>query len=229
MIYEIRFSIDTPVITTTDIHLDSLFYGVCPAAHNKNYFVDRNTRSDRLGVLPIPIDCAKIGGDFIYCCTAADYISAEAVCDTATKRRDGEDYMFYHKQQTPRKGIDKDYMMKLYGVVCSAVSFRCSSSNLSALERYVKRLKNIGGMRKQGYGHITGYEIITMPEADWRDCLIENGRAVRNIPEAFLEGEGRQFLRCFPPYWLPDGKINCAAVGEAAELKDSVYLSLFRR
>lgn len=229
MIYEIRFDVDTPVITTTDIHLDSLFYGISPAAHNKDFFVDRNTCCARLAVLPIPVDCAKIGKDFIYCCTAADYINAEAISDTATKRRDGEDYMYYHKQQTPRKGIDKDHMIKLYGVACSAVTFRCSSSNLPSLERYVKRLKNIGAMRKQGYGHITGYEITPFPEADWKDCLIENGRAARNIPESFLETEGRQFLRCFPPYWLPDGKVSCAAVGEFAALKDGVYLSPFKR
>lgn len=229
MIYELIFKVDTPIITNTDIHLDSLFCGISPAAHNKNFIVDKQTLARDIPVIPIPIDCVKIGEKFIYCCSAADYVNASAIHDTSTKRRDGEDYMYYHKQQTPRTGIDKDYMLKLYGVACTAVKFRCSSSNLSSLDRYARRVNNIGGMRKQGYGHVTYYEVIPLPDMDWRDCLTENGKAIRNIPQDFLENECRQFLRCFPPYWLLDGKVQCCVVGEFAELKKEVFLSPFKR
>ena len=229
MIYELIFHVDSPIITSSEINIDSLFCGVSPAAHNKDFTVDRQTKDEMIDTLPIPIDCAKVGGRYIYCSSCADYSDGVMICEVSTKRKDGEDILYFHKKLTPRSGIEKDCMMKLYGVACSSVKFRLSSSHGAEVERYAKRLKSIGAMRKQGYGHVKSFELIEKPELEWRNCLIENGKALRNIPQCFLMNEGAAELRCLPPYWLNDGREKCAAVGDEAELRDDIYLSPFRK
>lgn len=229
MILELKFYIDTPIITGSEINIDSLFCGISPANHNKGYFVDRRTKSEELNALPIPIDCAKLGGRYIYCSTSADFGDAKLICENATKRRDQVDALYYHSILTPRTGIDKDCMLKLYGLSCSSVSFLISSAYPNEVDRYARRLKHIGGMRKQGYGRVKYFEIIEASDLDWRDCLVKDGRAVRNIPQSFLINECKSMLRCSPPYWLKDGVERCAGVGDPAELRDDVYLSPFRK
>lgn len=229
MVYKLTFHVLTPIIATTDIHLDSIFSAVSPAAHNKAYAVTRHTSSNSISQLPIPIDCIKAGSEFVFCCSAASYEKASLICDSATKRKDGNDFMFYHRQLTPRKGIEKDAMLKLYGVVCESVSFLLSSSNISSVHRYARRVRNIGGMRKQGYGQITKYELDEMTELNWKDCVINNGKAIRNIPQEFLDNGCHSSAPCKTPYWLLDGSRKCATVGDFAVLKDDVFLSEFRR
>ena len=229
MVYEITFDVATPVIATMEIHLDSILYAVSPAAHNKDKQINRFTLQSDVKDLPIPVDCIKRKSQFVYCCSTADFINPHKITDNATKRRDGYDYMYYHRQQTPRKGYDKDCMLKLYGVACESVKFLASSSNIADLHRYLRRVKSIGGMRKQGYGEVTGYTVDERPEMDWRDCVCQRGFAIRNIPSYFLETQYKNISRCRPPYWLLDRTENCAVPGDRIILKDDVYLSEFRR
>jgi hypothetical protein len=154
MIYKISFEVKTPIITSTDIHLDSIFYCVSPASHNKDVHISRFSTS-LPPELPIPIDCAKIGDKYIYCCSTADYINAEQITENFTKRRDYIDYHYLNNIQTPRKGIERDIMTKAYGVVCTAVEFKLSSTNFADVNRYCRRIHSIGGLRKEGYGEIT--------------------------------------------------------------------------
>lgn len=229
MIYEITFYVNTPIITTTEIHFDSLLYAVSPVSHNKPEQLNRFTKEATLKDVPIPVDCIKIDNRYIYCCSTADFINAHKIVDTATKRREGLDFLYYHKQQTLKTGIDKNYMLKLYGISCECVKFLVSTSCCKELVRYCRRIKSIGGMRKQGYGEIKNFEIKELQNATWKDCIVSHNRALRNLPECFLENECENILRCKPPYWLLDNKENCAAVGEKAILRNDVYLSEFRR
>lgn len=229
MIYEVIFKVKAPIIATSDIHFDSILYAVSPARHNKDNIITRLTSQDQINDLPIPVDCIKIGDRYIYCCSVARYTNAYQITETSTKRKDGLDYMFYHTAQSPKSGIDKDSMIKLYGVSCEEVHFILSSSNLKELERYCKRIKSIGSMRKQGYGQVSDCVIVTRSDLDWHDCVINNGQAARNIPKCFLENECKSFDRCKPPYFLLDGKEAAAKVGDKAILKTDVYLSKFRR
>ena len=228
MVYRLTFIVNTPIITQTDIHLDALFSFVCPASHNKDYQITKFTSAKEIKQLPIPIDAVKCGSDWIFCCSAADYNNASAICENATKRRDGNDALYYHKTLKPREGVDKDVMLKLYGVVCSSVSFLLSSSNRSDVERYARRVKFIGSMSKQGYGQVSSF---TLEEIDdrWERCLVSGSKALRNIPAALLDNVPRSVDCCRSPYWLPDGKELCAAVGEFAVLSPNVFLSEYKR
>ncbi len=228
MVYKLTFGVKTPVITQTNIHLDAIFSFVSPAAHNKDKHFTRFSNAKDIKQLPIPIDAVKRGGKWVFCCSAADYNNAAAICENATKRRDGKDVVYYHKALTPRKGIDKDVMMKLYGVVCESVSFLLSSSNRAAVERYARRVHNIGSMGKMGYGQVSGFTIEEI-EGGWEQCLIRNGKAVRNIPAGLIENTPHSEECCRSPYWLPDGKELCAAVGDFAVLAQDAFLSEYKR
>lgn len=228
-VYELEFKVTTPVITQTNIHLDALFSFVSPASHNKEYEITKWTDPKLIKQLPLPIDAVKLGSEFIFCCSAADFgNNAQFTCENATKRRDGEDFMYFHKNLTPRSGIEKDVMMKLYGVVCESVKFRVSSSNLASLERYARRVKNIGSMGKQGYGEVSGFYIRELID-DWKTCVVLGGKAIRNIPQVFLKNEVKSYDCCRCPYWLPGAKEKCASVGDLAVLSPFAYLSEFRR
>lgn len=228
MVYKLTFTVKTPIITQTDIHLDALFSFFSPAAHNKDYHITRFTEAKQIKQLPLPIDAVKRGNTWIFCCSAANYNDAKLICENATKRHDGADAMYYHKPLTPRAGIDKDVMLKLYGVVCSSVSFLLSSSNRAAVDRYARRVKFIGSMSKQGFGEVTGYNLEEIG-GSWEQCIIDGGKAIRNIPADLLQNETRSVDCCRTPYWLPDGKEPCAAVGEFALISPEAFLSEFKR
>ena len=228
MVYKLTFLVATPVITQTDIHLDALFSFISPASHNKDKHINRFTNAADIKQLPLPIDAIKRGKDWVFCCSAADYGGAKAICDNATKRCDGKDALYYHKNLTPRTGADKDVMLKLYGVVCNSVSFLLSSSNKADVARYARRVRNIGAYGKMGYGEVTGY-ILEEIGGDWQQCVISGGKAIRNIPAALLDNESRSEDCCRSPYWLPDGKEPCAAVGDFAVLANDVFLSEYKR
>ncbi len=229
MVFELTFKILTPIITTTDIHLDAVFSAISPSGHNKDYVITRHTPSRSIKQLNIPIDCAKINNRFIFCCSVANFHNAETICDTACKRKSGEDVLYYHKNITRKTGIEKDSMIKLYGVSCDCVSFLLSSSNKSSVIRYAKRVNSIGGMRKQGYGQVTDFKLTERPDLSWKDCIVSNGKAIRNIPSIFIDGPCHSKSRCLCPYFLLDGKEPCATVGDFVKIKDDVFLSPFKR
>ncbi len=228
MVYELEFKIRTPIITQTNIHLDAVLSFFSPVAHNKDYHINKFTSPDSIKQLPLPIDAVKCGNEWIFCCSSADFKDAKAVCDNATKRRDGKDALYYHKCLTPRTGVDKDVMLKLYGVACSSVLFLVSSSNRSDLERYARRVKNIGSFGRLGYGEVSGYTL-SETALDWESCIIANGKAIRNIPEKLLATTARSVDCCRSPYWLPGGKERCATVGDMAMLANDAHLSEYKR
>lgn len=230
MIYEVEFKIGSPVVTNTEIHFDGIMCAVSPASHNKHMQVNRFTKAEDIITLPIPVDCIKIGKSYIYCCSSADYVNGTPIVDKSVKRKGGLDFLYYNQRQYINSTINKNCMLTLYCIACESIKFLVSSSNFKELDRYCRRVHNIGGMRKQGYGEVLGYNISEMPELNWQDCIITpDNIAIRNIPQEFCENTCNSELRCKPPYWLLDGKQQCSAVGEQAMLKDDIFLNEFKR
>ena len=98
-----------------------------------------------------PIDSAKKGKIWVWCSTISDFDeSATFFNEKFSKRKDHTDYMYLAKKQTPRTGPERDRMETAYGVLCKYVKFYYSSKNNKEVERLLRRVKNIGGLRKNG-------------------------------------------------------------------------------
>lgn len=231
MVYKVTFAIATPIITTTEIHFDSILSAVHPAMHNINA-VTRRSKKDEIITAPLPIDSAKIGRDWVWCCTTGDYgDNATTYTTKMTKRKDGMDYHYLNAKQTPRTGAGRDRCDTIYGVVCDSISFFVSVSsdkNRKELERICRRIKNIGGLRKEGYGAVkTMY--VEETEMSWENCLVKDGVAERNLPESFVQEECSKKIAVTPPYWLNDNLVRGVEAGERAVLKNEVFLNENRR
>ena len=154
MIARVRFSVAAPIITTAPIHLDALLTAVHPAMHNSGAVPTRGGSSKELKHAPLRMDKAIVDDIWVWCCTAADYVDASPYHDHICKRKDGIDYFYVDRQQTPRTGPGRDRMDTVYGVLCSSVQFWASmfDSSIYEFERICKRVHSIGGLRKMGYG-----------------------------------------------------------------------------
>lgn len=229
MVYRVRYYVDTPVIVNAPIHLDGVLAAVHPAMHNLGG-INRFSGRNNVITAPLPLDSAKIDKTWVWCATAADYApGATAFTDKFDKRKDALDYHYISRRQTPRTGPGRDRMETVYGVACEYVQFWASSANLGALRRICARVKHIGNLRKMGYGNVHEMQI-TESERIWKECLILNGIAVRNLPGQLIEtGEKIVEVQTVSPYWLPDNLIPGCREGDRCALKAGVYLNEYHR
>lgn len=230
MIYKITFQVKTPIIVTAPLHFDALLAAVHPAMHNLNA-INRRSDADDVTQAPLAIDSAKIGDTWVYCCTAADYSDdARPFTSKITKRKDGIDYYYLVKKQAPRTGTGRDRCDTIYGVVCSSISFWASTRYPTLLAKLCKRVKNIGTLRKMGYGEVTGFEITPDESLTWQGCLIRYGRAVRNLPAEMVCNYSKlSQVVVRPPYYVAALRRSGIAEGTEAELVEEVWFNEYKR
>lgn len=225
MVYRITYQLASPIITSTPIHLDALLAAVHPAMHNLPQLTKWST-AELARRAPLPLDSARILDTWVWCCTSADYSSdAQMYQDKYSKRKTGTDYYYLNARQTPRTGTGRDHCDTIYGVVCSSVSFWASSQDYKELTRICRRVKWIGGLRKMGYGEISGMELEETSLA-WQECLIRDGRAMRNLPAEMVLNHCSDRVVVKPPYWLQARLRAGVLAGEPAELDREVWLNV---
>nr|DAI46085.1 MAG TPA: Cas system-associated RAMP superfamily protein [Caudoviricetes sp.] len=224
MVYCVKFRVKSPVIVSTPIHFDAILSAVHPAMHNLNTVVRRSQAEDVVDA-PLPIDSAKIADTWVFCCSSADYSNARPYCTKFTKRKDGLDYCYIKSRQTPRSGPGRDRCDTIYGVLCSSVDFFVSCGSVNELSRLCRRVHGIGGLRKMGFGEVTEFEIIERTDLQWQDCLVRDGVAVRNLPVEMIVGQATRLVATKHPYWLADHLRPGVEEGDAAELREEVYLN----
>lgn len=227
MIYEARLYVDTPVMMTVPIHFDALLASVHPAMHNLKQ-VTRFSKAEDVVTAPLPLDSAKAGNAWIWCASTGEFDDqAIAFDDKFNKRKDHTDYLYAQKRLTPRTGPGRDRMETAYGVLCKYMSFVYSTTAPKETDRIIKRIRSIGGLRKMGYGNVTGYEV-TEIGLNWRECLVKDGMARRHLPTSMAIGEITEAC-VTPPYWLASNKVPAIFTGSECELKDGVRLNEFKR
>lgn len=225
MIYSLRFSLASPIIIDSPLHLDSLLSAVHPAMHNTNS-ITRQSGIESLAFAPLALDSAKLGNAWVWCCSAAEFPNNAKYFDGKfTKRRDGTDLMYYRGIQQTTMGIMRDKMEGIYGVSAECVEFYLSTPEIKEVERITRRIKWLGGLRKMGYGEVKGYDVNEMQGANWRDCIISGGKARRNLPLSLVSCDTIKQVACKPPYWYYGNKNSGIEAGEACELKEGVYLN----
>lgn len=235
MVYKIAFIMRSPIILNDDLHLDSILSAVHPAMHNRTFLTRASLASD-VTTAPLPIDSAKLNGEWIWCASCGIFPDdAQYFHDKFSKRTAIGDFNYLHKSVTPGVGPGRDRCETIYGAVAAEVMFYASIPDKMHFEnelcRLLKRVKYLGGMRKCGYGQIADFELEKTDE-EWQDCLIRHGRAARILPVAMLDDyDDRDATRnrVNPPYWMPSGARECVKPGAYAVLKPEVWLNAAER
>lgn len=229
MIGRITFYLKTPIIFTNPIHLDGLLASVHPAMHNVGA-ISRFSQIDKIIVAPLPLDSIKINNCWVWCCSTGEFADDTTFfTDKFNKRRDQIDYLYLSGKHATGSGPARDRLESVYGAVCKSISFDFSASKInSRIEQLAKRVKNIGNMRKSGYGEVDRYEINEISNMTWQDCIIKNGEARRNLPQEMIVEKCDDIFNVVPPYWFPGGRKNGVTVGFECTLKDGVWLNEYK-
>lgn len=228
MVYEARIYVKSPIILTEAIHFDALLSSVHPAMHNLGTHLTRHSNSKEVRHAPLPIDSAKCENTWVWCATISDFDNtATFFNDKFNKRKDHIDYMYLKKRYTPGTGPARDKMETAYGVLCKYVKFYYSTTDNKEVERILKRVRNLGALRKMGYGEVSGFETQETNKS-WQECLVKDGEAQRNLPEEIADGDYTKIC-VHPPYWMPSNEVSGIMYSNKCTLKEGVWLNEVKR
>ena len=228
MVYTLTFYLRTPVILTAPLHLDALLSAVHPDMHGGGV-VSKITDKSEIRQAPLPLDSAKLGRAWVWCASAAEFADdAQYYEDKFARRKTDHDYLYMRGRQTRTFGPQKDLMAAVYGVVTPWVRFLASSANLHDLRHIAKRIKSVGAHREKGYGQVERMEIQPV-DLDFTACLVDDGRARRNLPGTLAEGRIVSMVNVRPPYWHACTMEQGVTVGGKCRLREGVWLNENRR
>lgn len=225
MVYEVRYYVETPIITSSPIHFDALLAAVHPAMHQLDA-IDRFSGSESVVTAPLPIDSAKIGDTWVWCATAGDYApGAAAYTGRYFKVKTAEDYHYLRARQPMATGPGRNKQETASGVSCAYVRFWASSAEAAELARICRRVRSIGSLRGMGYGNVVKMQI-SETDRTWQSCLIHDGLSVRNLPEEMVDSPDQPVqIQSTPPYWLPCNLAPGYRIGTQCALKADVQLN----
>ncbi len=230
MVYELKFYVSTPVILEAPLHLDGLLSSTHPYATQRGTSLSKYSSITEIKSAPLCIDSARIDDARVWCCSAGrfDPNAQDFYSEAFIKATSDSDLYYLHLVHAPRSGVTKDIMQTIRGKVCEYVTFLFSSSNPYEVSRAAKRVRALGSFRRMGYGAVKSFEL-NETSKDWRECLIYNGCANRNLPAELIQTTCDRLVCTAPPYWLPDNLMPGVPFGEECELKDEIYLKIMKR
>lgn len=223
MLCEVSFFLSTPLIVDDAIHLDALLMAVHPQARQTPE-VMRLLHDGELPDLPLPISRAAVGEAWVYAASSIDlHPEAQPFSGMYTKRTTVDDAKNLENSIMVVGGIFKDKLAHANGYVSPTVSFVAETQDIASLRNLCARVHNIGRLRGQGYGHVTGFDI-RPHSGHWHETLCRDGMAVRNLPACFFHEAAPSYINTHPPYWGMTRREFGAAPGDAVTLRDEVTL-----
>lgn len=225
MVYEIIFRVSSPVILDAPLHLDGILSCVHPAMNGRANQLNRTSSAGEILSAPLPFDSARNNGTRVWCCSAGqfDQYAQDYIDDTIIKFTYPSDYDFLKMNHAPRTGPSRNQFKQIRGTLCSHVSFLFSSTQPNEIYRIAKRVRGLGALRKIGYGVVTSLDL-QESNLDWTQCLIQQGRAMRNLPIEHIQNAKERLVCTRPPYWMPNNLEPGVLAGEECQLRDSVFL-----
>lgn len=222
-VYKITYSLNSPVIISEPLHFDALLTAVHPKARPV-YDVNHDLLNGEIPSLKLPVQkVVAPSGDWVWGASTINLEDATPYQSKHTKRKGGVDMFGYISNIMTIGGMYKDNFVEDRGYIAPRVSFLAASENASALLEMAKKVGNIGKLRGMGYGEVKSVQIETY-EGDWRDILVKSGRAVRNLPQAFLENLVESVVNILPPYWGIERRKIGAKPGDPITLRRDLKL-----
>lgn len=227
-IVKLTAKVKTPIAINSPLHLDGLLSAVHPAMHN---IENRPTRYDADGSTvvqaPLPLCSIRSSGgdlyDWVWAASATEFPdTAMLEGDAIVKRWTASDVECFRLVLSTATGALRNRLVRFPIVVTPEVYFYCMTSNWGELRRIVRRVKSIGGLRKSGYGIIDCWEIESC-DLNWREVIVKDGIARRNLPASFGEGESIN-ISTKPPYWHKSTITEGTRVGSKVNLNDGLVI-----
>lgn len=221
----IIFNMTTPIIISEPLHLDAVLTAVHPDALPQPWTNNR-LRDNNLPNLPLPLKKATVDDDWIWCASTCSLDGeVRPYAGMHTKRKSKEDIFALRKNVMVIGGVFKDWITSDRGFITSEISFLAESDDIKELAYLCSQITHFGKLRGMGYGQVKGFRIEELHGRKWEDCLIQDGRAARDIPQSFiLGGFGWDFVNIHPPYWDMDRRVPGVATGNPMSLSKEVRL-----
>lgn len=222
-IYKITFFMQTPIALSSPLHFDGLLTAVHPAMHNTTT-PTRYSKNIPIIDAPLPLCNIRSKNRWVWGCTAAEFPNnAKLSQDSITKRRTPQDIFNAMRSFLPGSGPMKDKFSTFQIVSTPTIYFLAATTELKELTRLTKRIQNIGGKRKSGYGIVSKFEIEPV-DATIKDLLVLDGNARRNLPFVFCNNniDDAKMIPCNSPYWHPASTEQGIEVGDPIELTENI-------
>lgn len=202
---KITATLDRPAVCDVVIHIDAILTTRHPAMHNQTVRVTRS--GGKASVAPLPLCVARQDEDWVWCASACD---PGEPCGAIglTKHRDAADYRMTMRKVYPSVGPGRDRLVRkqIYRGPFVWIAAVPDEPAIKELKRLLRRVDQIGGLRKSGYGPVKEWQVETIAEPA-TDALEIGGLSRRWLPASMFSGEGEPVLNTIiPPYW---------AIGEA--------------
>lgn len=212
----------TEVAAREQVHLDSILAAKHPdcGVHLQRAAPVESIRMPRLPIVSMPY-----GGPMRVPLCSAWIIGSDArtSLQRIVKRKDPVDIEERARPYNASSGPEKAYCMPLPTVLAPSVSWVCVGNRRGILEllRYVRQ---IGSVRRHGYGIVLGWEAEAMPDASPLDALQDaQGRARRFLPADWVaDAEAFEIGPVAPPYWHPGLRVRRVRPGVRCTLRQTI-------
>ncbi len=200
IVVSVKADLIRPAVIDGAIHLDALLTSRHPAMHGMGETLTRTSGVPRIA--PLPLSVARAGGSWIWCASAWSPPQADGL-SAMTKRRDGVDYRMTLRPVYPSVGPDRDRLVR-FSTTNGPIEFVAAVPDewsLKEMRRLLRRIKQIGGKRKSGYGVVSEW-IVDAIDAPPELCLSRNGTTRRVLPAEMWDGLNAPApIALLPPYW----------------------------
>ena len=219
-LYRIVADLDTPLVWHRGLNLD----GLCVAALNDDNAITR--QSAELPELPhIPIPWLPHHSRRVY-------LSSDALLPAGTrfertylsKRRDRDDIERLTRSFNRGGGADRDALKTGRIALTELVAWQCWTKNPKWLIKLLRqRIQALGGMRRHGYGRVSGWRMAPVVDAHPDMAWVDEGITLRALPIGWLETPVMPTrLPICPPYWHNSNVEMAAPVGSKSELSKEI-------
>lgn len=215
----IHLYLETPLVLSSPLHLDSLLAAIHPAMSGRKMTeVNRFTPKEEIIDAPLPFNSAFVGKQWVWLASAGIFPdNAKYTNSMHSKSRSDENINNIYAIFNPSAGRTRNRIVDLRTVITPQISFTADVAFLWDLRRLLKRITFIGGKRNCGYGKVSGYDIEQV-DIDWKTILIKDTIVQRRIPDSFCTVSSPNNIAVNPPYWSRTRTTNAYEVGETAEL-----------
>ena len=221
-LYRVVAELATPLVWHRGLNLD----GLCCAALMDDDDVPVTRQTERLPELPhTPIPWLRHGALRVY-------LSSDALLPANTrferislsKRRDGNDISRLSRPFNRAGGADRDALKTGRIALTEIVAWQVWTHDHKWLQKLLsRRIQALGGMRRHGYGRVSGWRLERVPEGAPDMAWVDQGITLRALPIGWLATPVMPTrLPICPPYWHSATVEMAASVGSKSELLNEI-------
>lgn len=193
----------SPIAASHDLHLDAVL-GAKARNYMGTYAPSRATPVEELKDPLIPVARLEVRGVTCWLSSAWQFpADAELQQTRLVKRRDGMDAWWLARPWNVASGPGKSRFERVQLVAAPRVSWLVAWGTRRALVQELKRVDQVGAMRRHGHGVVRpkGWEVEEAGDAPPDALLVRDGVAQRHLPAAWCASGHVDHGAFRPPYW----------------------------